>query len=220
MILKRTSLSSTTSFIKRNFATIHRTVCLDELLRHPILDRASADPDTLQDLDAFPVPILPGQLSDSLRREFGQPITTKTDWSFAPSTLEEVRGDYWRAARLIHETLAVWRNRPNNPIEPDSATATNCQRPSRGIANPSEYCESALAWIQAECAKMYAELQKGCTLRYESGLLPENVQLTAEQEKLIQPALIAVSKARELHPALKKEIIGHICSIITTSLKK
>ena len=94
---------------------------LDELLRHPILERENADPDTLQDLDAFPVPILPRQVSESLRREFGYPILTRTEWEFAPKTLEEVRGDWWRAARLIHETLAVWRNRPgtqSNRISP------------------------------------------------------------------------------------------------------
>lgn len=69
---------------------------------------------------------------------------------------------------------------------------------------------------------MFAELQSGCSLRYESPehLLPENVQLTPEQAKFVQPALVAVGKAKELHPAIKKEIIGHICSVITTSLKK
>lgn len=208
----------------RGFSTNFRSTpaTLDELLRHPILERENADPDTLQDLDAFPVPILPRQVSDSLRREFGYPILTKTEWGGAPVSLEEVGGDWWRAARLIHETLAVWRNRPGNPIEPDFSTATNCQRPSRGIENLQQYSDSALAWIQAECAKMYAELQAGCTKRYESAeyLLPKDAGLTEEQEKMIQPALVAVSKAKELHPAIKKEIIGHICSVITSSTKK
>ena len=195
---------------------------LDELLRHPILERESADPDTLQDLDAFPVPILPRQVSESLRREFGYPILTRTEWERAPTTLEEVRGDWWRAARLIHETLAVWRNRPGNPIEPDSSTSANCQRPSRGIENIQQYSDSALAWIQSECAKMYAELQSGCVYRFESAgyLLPKDSNLTEEQEKMIQPALVAVSKAKELHPAIKKEIIGHICSVIVSSTRK
>lgn len=213
-LLQRTRKLSTNSRI--NSST------LDELLRHPILERENADPDTLQDLDSFPVPILPRHVSDSLRGEFGYPILTRTEWDRAPNTLEEVRGDWWRAARLIHETLAVWRNRPGNPIEPDYSTSINCLRPSRGIENIDEYSDSALAWIQSECAKMYAEIQAGCSKRYELAeeLLPKGSNLTSEQEKLIQPALIAVSKAKDLHPAIKREIIGHICSVISSSTKK
>ena len=218
-MLRRTFLKTSRAF---NTNSRGNNATLDELMRHPILERENADPDTLQDLDAFPVPILPRQVSDSLRREFGYPILTRTEWDRAPTTLEEVRGDWWRAARVIHETLAVWRNRPGNPIEPDSSTSANCQRPSRGIENLQLYSDSAVAWIQSECTKMYAELQSGCTKRYESAeyLLPKDVELTAEQEKMIQPALVAISKANELHPAIKKEIIGHICSVITSSTKK
>ena len=215
------SLTGLSRNLSRRFSAT-RTATLDELLRHPILDRKNADPDTLQDLDAFPVPILPRQVSESLRREFGRPLTTKTDWSNSPTTIEEVRGDWWRAGRLIHETLAIWRNRPGNPVEPDYTTSATCQRPSRGIESPEPYSQAALQWIQSECAKMYAEAQTGCTLRYESPehLLPKDVELTEEQLKYLQPALVAVSKAKELHPAIKKEIIGHICSVLVTSLKK
>ena len=203
------------------FSTV-RTVTLDEMLRHPILERENADPDTLQDLDAFPVPILPRQVSEALRREFGYPLSTKTDWTASPKTFEEVRGDWWRAGRLIHETLAIWRNRPGNPIELDSSSSATCQRPSRGIENPETYSQSALNWIQSECTKMYAEAQSGCTLRYDSPdhLLPKDLELTAEQRKYLEPALVAVGKAKDLHPAIKKEIMGHICSVIVTSLKK
>ena len=203
------------------FSTV-RTVTLDEMLRHPILERENADPDTLQDLDAFPVPILPRQVSEALRREFGYPLSTKTDWTASPKTFEEVRGDWWRAGRLIHETLAIWRNRPGSPIELDSSSSATCQRPSRGIENPETYSQSALNWIQSECTKMYAEAQSGCTLRYDSPdhLLPKDLELTAEQRKYLEPALVAVGKAKDLHPAIKKEIMGHICSVIVTSLKK
>lgn len=203
------------------FSTM-RTVTLDEMLRHPILERENADPDTLQDLDAFPVPILPRQVSEALRREFGYPLSTKTDWTASPKTFEEVRGDWWRAGRLIHETLAIWRNRPGNPVELDSSSSAICQRPSRGIETPEAYSQAALSWIQSECAKMYSEAQSGCTLRYDSPdyLLPKDLELTAEQRKYLEPALVAVGKAKDLHPAIKKEIMGHICSVIVTSLKK
>lgn len=206
---------------KINFSSL-RTATLDELLRHPILDRESADPDTLQDLDAFPVPILPGQVTESLRREFGYPMLSRTEWEQSPDSLEAVRGDWWRAARLIHETLAIWRNRPGNPVEPSYSNAANCQRPSRGIEDPQAYSDAALAWIQSECTKMYAELQGGCTNRYESpeNLLPTDLELTQEQVQMVQPALVAVSKAKELHPAVKKEIVGHICSVIVASMKQ
>ena len=205
-----------------SFSTLPRTAILDELLRHPILEREQADPDTLQGLDAFPVPILPRQVTESLRCEFGYPLSTRTEWELGPASLKEVDGDLWRAARLIHETLAVWRNRPGNPIEPDYTTSADCQRPSRGIANPETYSESVLSWIQLECTKMYAEVQSGCSLRYQSPdhLLPKDLQLTNEQLKLIQPALVAVGKAKNLHPAIKMEIIGHICSVIISSTKK
>lgn len=209
-------------FRLKYFSTTARTATLDELLRHPILERENADPDTLQDLDAFPVPILPRQVSEALRREFGYPVSTKTDWSYSPKTFEEVRGDWWRAGRLIHETLAIWRNRPGNPVEPDSSASATCQRPSRGIENPEIYSRAALDWIQSECTKMYSEAQSGCTLRYDSPehLLPKDVELTPEQMKYVEPALVAVGKAKDLHPAIKKEIIGHICSVMVTSLKK
>jgi hypothetical protein len=202
--------------------TTTRTATLDELLRHPILERENADPDTLQDLDAFPVPILPRQVSEALRREFGYPVGTRTDWSGSPKTFEEVRGDWWRAGRLIHETLAIWRNRPGNPVEPAFTASATCQRPSRGIEKPETYSQAALEWIQAECAKMYFEAQTGCTLRYDSPehLLPKDLELSVEQRKYLEPALVAVGKAKDLHPAIKKEIIGHICSVIVTSLKK
>jgi hypothetical protein len=202
--------------------TTTRTATLDELLRHPILERENADPDTLQDLDAFPVPILPRQVSEALRREFGYPVGTRTDWSGSPKTFEEVRGDWWRAGRLIHETLAIWRNRPGNPVEPDFTASATCQRPSRGIEHPETYSQAALEWIQAECAKMYIEAQTGCTLRYDSPehLLPKDLELSVEQRKYLEPALVAVGKAKDLHPAIKREIIGHICSVIVTSLKK
>lgn len=206
-----------------NFYSTSRTSTLDELLRHPILERKGADPDTIQDLDAFPVPILPRRVSESLRREFSRPVVTKTDWTRSPTTFEQVRGDWWRAGRLIHETLAIWRNRPGNPVEPittDSSAA--CQRPSRGIENPETYSQTALQWIQSECSKMYSEAQTGCSIRYTSTdhLLPKDSQLSPEQLKYIQPALVAVGKAKELHPAVKKEIIAHICSVIVTALKK
>lgn len=218
-------LSKTINFLIKNQKggrlSSTRTATLDELLRHPILERENADPDTLQDLDAFPVPILPKQVTEALRREFGYPLTSRTEWEHGPTTLEEVRGDWWRAARLIHETLAIWRNRPGNPVEPNYSASVNCQRPARGIEDPQAYSDAALAWIQAECTKMYAELQTGCTKRYESSehLLPADIELSEEQLKLLQPALIAVSKAKELHPAVKKEIIGHICSVISSSMK-
>lgn len=214
------------SLIKINVCNLSsaRTIIFEELLRHPILDRNNADPDTLQDLDAFPVPVLPRQLSTALRKEFGYPLTVRTEWSHCPrgkDLIESIRGDWWRAARLIHETLAVWRNRPGNPIEPPISTSSTMLRPSRGIENPEAYSDAALAWIQSECTKMYSELQSGCTLRYESleNLLPEGIELTEEHLKLLNPAIVAVGKARNLHPAIKKEIIGHICSVITTSLK-
>jgi hypothetical protein len=215
------SLLRITRSLRCKYSTA-RTVTLDEMLRHPILERENADPDTLQDLDAFPVPILPRQVSEALRHEFGYPVSTKTDWSQSPKTLEEVRGDWWRAGRLIHETLAIWRNRPGNPVEPEYSSTATCQRPSRGIENPETYSQNALQWIQSECAKMYAEAQSGCTLRYESAelLLPKDLTLTEEHLKYIQPALIAVGKAKDLHPAIKREIIGHICTVIVTSLKK
>ena len=219
-LIARFSLTSGISRFSR-LSSNSRTPTLDELLRHPILERDAADPDTLQDLDAFPVPILPNQVSESLRKEFGYPVTTRSNWDASPKRFEEVRGDWWRAARLIHETLAVWRNRPGNPIDPGSTASAHCQRPSRGIENPQTYSDSALAWIQSECSKMYAELQSGCAVRYESSehLLPEGLEMSEEQIKFVQPALMAVGKAKELHPAVKKEIIGHICSVLVTSLK-
>lgn len=207
----------------RFFATERKVITtFDEMLRPPILDRTNSDPDTLQDLDSFPVPILPRQVSESLRREFGYPITCRTDWESSPVTLEPVRGDWWRAARMIHETLAIWRNRPGNPIEPSVQSSSTCQRPSRGIENPEAYSQEALAWIQSECTKMYAELQNGCTHRYESSeyLLPSSSDLSEEQLKMVQPALMAIGRAKNLHPAIKKEIIGHICSVITASVNK
>jgi hypothetical protein len=225
MLLRQNHLYYLQNSSRRLFSTDRTAVktTLDELLRPPILDRSNSDPDTLQDLDAFPVPILPRQVSESLRKEFGYPVTCKTEWEFSPKTLEEVRGDWWRAARMIHETLATWRNRPGNPIEPSIQASATCQRPSRGIEEPELYAQSALAWIQAECTKMYAEIQSGCTLRYESAehLLPPELaaNLSKELEKLIQPALIAIGRAKHLHPAIKKEIIGHICSVITASHK-
>ena len=210
--------------IKAKFSTL-KSIKFEELLRHPILDRNNADPDTLQDLDAFPVPVLPRHLSTALRKEFGYPVTVRTDWSHClrgNDLIESVRGDWWRAARLIHETLAVWRNRPGNPIEASFTTSSKMSRPSRGIEDLEAYADTALAWIQSECTKMYKELQSGCTHRYESldHLLPENVELSAEHLKLLNPAIVAVGKARNLHPAIKKEIIGHICSVITTAIKK
>lgn len=205
--------------LKQHHRRSFSTVTADELLRKPIFERVGADPDTLQDLDAFPVPVLSRQLSEALRLEFSRPILVKTEWEHCPpkeALLEQIRGDWWRASRLIHETLAIWRNRPGNPIAPSYTTSATALRPSRGIENPQEYSQSAVDWIQKECDRLYAEVQSGCVLRFESftHLIPENVTLTAEQEKIIEPALIALGKSRELHPEIKKEICGHICSVI------
>jgi hypothetical protein len=52
-----------------------------ELARRPFLDRTGADPDTLQDLDALPVPILREQFYSAFRNEFKKPLITRTDWS-------------------------------------------------------------------------------------------------------------------------------------------
>ena len=200
--------------IKRRFFSASS---LDELLRRPILERSNADPDTLQDLDAFPVPILGDQVSEALRVEFAKPLTCRTDWSSAPSALEQVNGDYGRAARLIHVTLATWRNRPGNPVEPDYTESSSCLRPARGIQDP----DKTRTWIQQECAKMYEEIASGRADRYEApeSLIPaaEDLELSAEQRKMLQPALIAVGRAYKLHPSIKKEIIGHICSVLTKS---
>ena len=199
------------NLLKRRFAS---SLTADELLRRPILDRSRADPDTLQDLDSFPVPLLPRQLSEALRKEFNDPITTATDWSLFPGAeraAEESRGDWYRAARLIHETLASRRNRATEP------TATGFYAPSRQPENPTALKQ----WILQECEALHRELQTGSTERFEEAehLIPSDVlsKLSAEQMKLLQPALNAVSKAAKLHPDVKKEILTHICSIIQRS---
>lgn len=200
------------NLLQRRFASARPTA--DELLRRPILDRTRADPDTLQDLDAFPVPLLPRQLSEALRQEFDEPITTATDWSLFPGAeraAEESRGDLYRAARLLHETLASRRNRAAAP------TATGFIAPARQPSDPA----SLRQWIRQECEQLYRELQSGSTERFEAPehLIPAEYRsrMTAEQIGVAQPALHALAKASKLHPEVKQEVMGHICSVILRS---
>lgn len=199
------------NLLKRRFSSWPTA---DELLRRPILDRARADADTLQDLDAFPVPLLPRQLSEALRREFDEPLTTATDWSLFPGAERaalESRGDLFRAARLIHETLASRRNRAS------SATPTGFIPPSRQPSDPA----AVQKWILAECEALLGEMQSGETERFEDAknLIPSDVysKMTPEHLKLAEPALNALAKAAKLHPEVKKEVMGHICSVILRS---
>lgn len=189
----------------------------DSLLRRPLLDRATADPDTLQDLDAFPVPLLPKQLSESLRKEFNEPVTCATDWSLFPGverSSEASRGDLYRAARLIHETLASQRNRSETP------TATGFRSPVRQPVDPSKVRE----WILKECEALYEEIKSGNTERFESAesIIPAEYaqKMTAEQRELAEPALTALAKSAKLHPTVKSEIMGHVCSVIMASKSK
>ncbi len=197
------------NLLKRRFVTT-----ADKLLRRPILDRSRADPDTLQDLDSFPVPVLPRQLSEALRKEFNEPITTATDWSLFPSAeraAEESRGDWYRAARMIHETVASQRNRATEP------TVTGFFPTTRQPKNPVALRQ----WILAECEALHQELQTGAAERFDDAkhLIPDELfsKMTPEQRKLAQPALNALAKAAKLHPDVKKEILTHICTIITRS---
>lgn len=204
---------------------VSTVVTAAELTRRPVLDRSATDSDTLQDLDAFPVPVLPMQLSTALRREFGRPVTTRTDWRLFPADTfgEQMRGDWHRAARLIHETLVSWRNRPGSELPPRPTSAPSVQRPSRGIAVPAQFAEAAVAWIQTECERLYGELQTGCRTRFESQehLIPAEyaAKMSPEQTKMLAPAIASISKASQLHPSMKQEIIGHICSVILASTK-
>ena len=203
------------NLLRRNYSS--RLLTADSLLRKPLLDRANADPDTLQDLDAFPVPLLPKQLSESLRKEFNEPVTCATDWSLFPGVeraSEASRGDLYRAARLIHETLSSRRNRSETP------SATGFRSPVRQPADPAQVRD----WILKECETLYEEIKSGNTERFESteSIIPAEFaqKMTAEQLELAKPALTALAKSAKLHPQVKSEIMGHICSVIIASKSK
>lgn len=210
-----------------------------QLVRRPILDRTATDPDTLQELDALPVPVLPGQLRAALRADLRAPLCTRTDWaqfgtpppacpprphpSLDRTHSHQLNGDWHRAARLVQTALASWRNRATAqaPASTPTPAAHTIVRPARGIPDPAAFVQHVSDWIVAECALLQDEAATGSTARFEDpALLLHGLPLPSPaQRTALQPALTALARAPALHPAMKREILAHVLSVVQAAIK-
>jgi hypothetical protein len=139
-----------------------------------------------------------------------------------------LNGDWWRASRLIHSALTSWRNRENCTVPPSqnenaASGPIKAIAPARGLKDPEAFVATVVEWIRTECELMQLEIESGSTTRYEDPqelvTVPLWNALNDAQKTALQPALDSIAKAPKLHPEVKKEIIGHIVSVVRASIK-
>lgn len=189
------------SIISQRFAHRSPRVYLDELLRIPVLRAQEMAPDQLAIVASHRPPLSPRQALRVLSSEFATPVTA-TD----PSRYFDLQHaqDVARAAQLIGETLRVWRKRADRLPQDDYAAL------ARAVHE----------FVREECVKLGAEMDTGDTERWsgESFLYGEwRAKLTPDQLQMTRSAFDALAGTPRIHPLVKKEILGHVCSVISKS---
>lgn len=177
-----------------------RIVYLDELVRLPVLRAAEMSPDQLALAAATtPPPLSKLDIVEAVNPYRLHPPTMRTDWSLYTDPV--IMRDLQRAAQLLKELLLAWRKR-----------ADKCPQDWRG------YARWASEFVATECAQLERELREGNTDRWGGREWMYGEwwgAMTDGQKKLTEGAFDELKMCSHIHPLLKKEILGHVCSVIS-----
>lgn len=158
----------------------------------------------VSELKGYVPPVLKQQIETALTAEFGRPIMA-TDWS----QYKDPTTSYEQAARLIHQTLAIY---------------SNIGRTRKWSLREKPLERAALndAWVKEECQKMLKEIQEGNADRWESleSLIgPEWIaKLSEKQLEAVRMAVAVIGKNPALHPKTKSEVVCEICKVVYNTI--
>lgn len=207
---------------------------LDDLLTMPKLNLGSFSAqqqiDLLKDL---PWPVSDEDVEQSLAYEFGRRIlVTKTDITKYPFwDLKDKQGmsiypiELKRAADLAIQVLVARGNR--GTVVDKTGLVSTLKRPRKQPAldkTIQEECDKTETWLRQECAQLWYELQTGDRSRHEN-LIPmideqgQPIEYSEEQLAVLKPTEKELAKNERVHPEIKKEIMGHISSVVRDALK-
>lgn len=181
---------------------VRRIVHLEELLKKPVMQLSRLPVETLVELNNIPPPISPYQLRRSLDRDVGYPVTRTDPSLFFDDKNLEFAYEYEQAAKLIKETLMMYRHRP--------------EWKGKGIKYLSV---KAAKFILEESENMSKEIQTGDAIRNELPYLMgdeyyEKLKDNASKMEHINRAFNDIKHNRNMHPVMKREIFQHICRIL------
>ena len=189
---------------------------LDELLRIPVLRVSEMSPDQLAIVteplmvagenkhatkrkSPFPAPITPMNMLRTLSYELARPVV-KTD--FGEYKMDPIREmEINRAKQLISDALLTWRKRQDK--------------------SPQNWCQLAqhvVEFVEREGAALMAEIESGDVSRWsgEDYLYGEwRSKLSPEQLEMTRPAFTQLAESPAIHPEIKREILHHICDLIS-----
>lgn len=181
---------------------VRRIVHLEELLKKPVMQLSRLPVETLAELNHIPPPISPYQLRRSLDRDVGYPVTRTDPSHFFDNNDMGLSAEYAHAAKLIKETLMMYRHRP--------------EWKGKGAKYLSV---KAAKFILEESELMSKEIQTGDTTRNELSYLMgneyyETLKEDATKMEHVNRAFNEIKQVENVHPVLKREILQHICRIL------
>ena len=178
---------------------------LEELFEATVLKTDEMSAEQISELKGYVPPVLKHQIEAALTAEFGRPIMA-TDWS----QYKDPTTSYEQAARLIHQTLAIYSN-----IGRTRKWSLREKHMERAALNE--------AWIKEECEKMLKEIKEGNADRWEcleSLIGPEwTAKLSAKQMEAVRMAVAVIGKNPALHPKTKAEVVAEICKVVHNTME-
>jgi hypothetical protein len=181
---------------------VRRIVHLEELLKKPVMQLSRLPVETLAELNHIPPPISIYQLRRSLDRDVGYPVVRTDPSLFLDNKETELASEYAHAARLIRETLVMYRHRP--------------EWKGKG----SKYLSvKAAKFIIEESELMSKEIQTSDSTRNELPYLMgdeyyETLKGDGSKMEHVNRAFNEIKQVKNIHPVMKKEILQHICRIV------
>lgn len=181
----------------RNYSR-KRTVYVEELMRIPVLKASEMSPDQLALVSAHRPPLTPAAMLRCLSLEFNEPVI-QTDWSkYSDPVVVQQKSIIHQ---LIADTLQAWRKR-----------ADKCPQNWRDLA------QFVRKFVRDEGKLLRQEMNTGDVSRWsgEEYLYGEwRDKLSKEQMAMTKPAFEELAGTPKIHPLIKREILGHICELIS-----
>ena len=179
--------------------TRHRAITyLDELLRIPVLKAHELSPDQLALVSNHRPPVSRPTMLRCLSLEFDSPVTA-TPFHLYRDPLQ--RRDHEIAAQLITETLLAWRKRVDK-----------CPQ------NWRELARFVNEFVGEEWRLMGREMGEGDVARWSGKEYLYGEwwgRLSEEQMRMTEPAFRELAQTPRIHPRIKREILHHICEVIS-----
>lgn len=174
---------------------MRKLVFLEEMMKRPVLMPGRLPAETLAELHSTSPPIPLRLLRRSLDQDVGYPVS-RTTLPFPSPHLPK----YQHAANLISQTLITLRHHPKWKSKGERFVSLK-----------------AADFILRESELMSKEIETGVSVRNQlpwlMGRWYNHPQLQNKLEH-VHRAVTQIQQNNEMHPVMKRQIIGHVCRIL------